>query len=73
MTNLVKGNIDDLDLEILKFLQKNARARCNEIAKGVFVSDRTVARRIKRMESNGIIKGYRVELCEEIAERFFFY
>lgn len=71
MIRLVKGNIDDLDLEILKFLQENARAQCNEIAKSVGVSDRTVARRIKRMESNGIIKGYRVELCDEIVERFF--
>lgn len=68
---MVKGNIDDLDLKILNFLQKNARAQCNEIAQSVGVSDRTVARRIKRMESNGIIRGYRVELCEAIAERFF--
>ncbi|MEM1985765.1 MAG: Lrp/AsnC family transcriptional regulator [Nitrososphaeria archaeon] len=68
---MVRRNIDDLDLEILKFLQENARAQCNEIAKYVGVSDRTVARRIKRMESGGIIKGYKVELCEEIVERFF--
>ncbi|MEM3826799.1 MAG: AsnC family transcriptional regulator [Nitrososphaeria archaeon] len=71
MICLVRRNIDDLDLEILKFLQENARAQCNEIAKYVGVSDRTVARRIKRMESGGIIKGYKVELCEEIVERFF--
>ncbi|MCX8188509.1 MAG: winged helix-turn-helix transcriptional regulator [Nitrososphaeria archaeon] len=68
---MVKGNIDDLDLKILKLLKENARVQCNEIAKVVGVSDRTVARRIKRMESNGIIKGYSVELCDDVIERFF--
>jgi DNA-binding Lrp family transcriptional regulator len=41
------------------------------MSKRVGVSDRTVARRIKRMEEKGIIKGYKIELSEEVVEKFF--
>ena len=71
MIHLVRESVDSIDLEILKFLQENARAQCNEMSKRVGVSDRTVARRIKRMEEKGIIKGYKIELSEEVVEKFF--
>lgn len=71
MICLAKDGIDSVDIEILKLLQENARAQCNEIAKRVGVSDRTVARRIKRMELKGVIKGYRVDLSDDVVEKFF--
>ncbi|MBC7091710.1 MAG: AsnC family protein, partial [Nitrososphaeria archaeon] len=39
---LVRESVDSIDLEILRLLQENARAQCNEISKRVGVSDRTV-------------------------------
>ncbi len=59
-------NFDDIDLKILDILMENARIECKEIAQQVGSSDRTVARRIKKMEENGIIKGYRVEVNREL-------
>lgn len=54
--------IDSVDKKILLALMKNARMENKMIADIAGVSDRTVARRIKRLEEKGIIKGYRVEI-----------
>ncbi len=54
--------IDGLDLNILKVLMQNARADFKSIAKAVGVSDRTVARRIARLEQLGVIRGYYVDI-----------
>ncbi len=59
MIPLVRESVDSIDLEILRLLQENARAQCNEISERVGVSDRTVARRIKRLEEKGIIRYYK--------------
>ncbi|MGD0330934.1 MAG: winged helix-turn-helix transcriptional regulator [Nitrososphaeria archaeon] len=55
-------SVDDIDLKILDILMENARIECKKIAKQVGSSDRTIARRIKKMEEMGIIKGYRIEV-----------
>jgi DNA-binding Lrp family transcriptional regulator len=57
-----KSIIDKLDLEILHILSSNPRLSCREIAKQLEVSDRTVARRVSRMEREGIILGYQLVL-----------
>ncbi len=49
---------DDLDMEILKLLQENARVTVKEISETVHLSTTPVYERIKRMESQGIIKQY---------------
>ena len=54
------GNIDSLDRSILSFLRESARAPYVEIAKGVGVTERTVRTRIKRLEDEGVIRGYTV-------------
>jgi DNA-binding Lrp family transcriptional regulator len=59
-------NVDTLDLKILENLKRNARMDCKKIAQNVGLSDRTIARRIKKMEEKGIIKGYRVEVDREL-------
>jgi len=57
-----KNIIDKLDLEILRILSRDSRLSCREIAKQLEVSDRTVARRVSRMEKEGIILGYQLVL-----------
>ncbi|MEM5834868.1 MAG: Lrp/AsnC family transcriptional regulator [Candidatus Aenigmatarchaeota archaeon] len=50
--------IDERDLIILNELRKNARLSSRALAKKVGLPISTVHRRIKRMEKEGIIKGY---------------
>ena len=50
--------LDLKDLKILKQLDENARSANSEIAKKVRLNKNTVNYKIKRMEEEGIIKGY---------------
>lgn len=50
--------IDETDVEIVKKLENNARASFREIAEDLDVSEGTVYNRVKRMQKNGIIKGF---------------
>ena len=50
--------LDDIDLHILKILQKNALATVKEIASAIHLSTTPVHERIKRMEQNGVILQY---------------
>jgi Lrp/AsnC family leucine-responsive transcriptional regulator len=57
----VKSNtleLDAIDLEILKALQKDARQAYTDIGKHLGIAHSTVYDRIKRMEQYGIIKKY---------------
>ncbi len=64
-------NVDTLDIKILENLKRNARMDCKKIAQNVGLSDRTIARRIKKMEEKGIIKGYRVEVDKQLIKSGF--
>ena len=56
------GEIDDVDRAILHALQGDARnTSSGDIAKRTGTSDSTVRKRIQRLESDGIIKGYSAE------------
>lgn len=50
--------IDKLDIKIINVLNENARTSFREISRKLKVSLTTVANRIKRLENDGIIKGY---------------
>jgi DNA-binding Lrp family transcriptional regulator len=50
--------LDAKDLAILSLLQQNARMTVKEIADKIHLSTTPVHERIKRMESNGVIKQY---------------
>jgi len=50
--------LDDLDIDILRSLNKNARKSFRDIAKELHVSLTTVSNRVKTMEKNGVIQGY---------------
>jgi DNA-binding Lrp family transcriptional regulator len=57
--------LDETDVKILKVLTVDARLSSRQIAKKCGVSIGTALSRIKRMESEGIIKGYTVLLDQE--------
>lgn len=68
-------NLDKIDQKIIEILNKNARTPSKEIASelrktGSDVSDRTIRKRIERLEKSGIIKGYKAVLSDvsEISE-----
>lgn len=50
--------LDETDLKILKILLKEARLSYRQIARKVGVSTGTVLSRMKKMEHEGVIKGY---------------
>jgi len=51
-------HIDKLDLKIIEVLNNNARTSFREISRKLKISLTTVANRIKKLEAEGIIKGY---------------
>ena len=52
--------IDDLDRRILGALLRNSRRSYRQLAEEMGIATGTVLKRIKEMESKGIIKGYSV-------------
>ncbi len=63
------SNLDKVDQKIIEILNENARTPSKEIAlelkkSGHDVSDRTIRKRIERLEKSGIIKGYRAVLTD---------
>ncbi len=51
--------MDDMDIRILKALQKDGRKKHNELARELKVAQSTVMERVRRMEKQGVIRGYR--------------
>jgi Lrp/AsnC family leucine-responsive transcriptional regulator len=51
-------DLEEVDAQILDILSKDGRIKAAEIAKRLDVSTSTVTRKIKRMEEEGIIRGY---------------
>jgi len=54
--------LDQTDLKILSILQNNGRCHLAEIAKEVALSSPAVMERLKKLEAQGIIKGYQAIL-----------
>lgn len=52
--------LDDLDLEILSALSKNAKSSVREISRAVKRAPSLVHARIKRLEKCGVVRGYTV-------------
>jgi Lrp/AsnC family leucine-responsive transcriptional regulator len=51
--------MDEIDTSILRALQRNGRQKHNELARRLNIAQSTVSERVRRMESQGLIKGYR--------------
>jgi len=54
--------IDEIDVGIIRALQKDARANLAEIAKDCSVSTDTISKRFRKMKRSGIIRGTTVLL-----------
>ena len=59
------GRLDAFDRKILAVLRDNARATNVEIADKVGLSEAPCSRRIRRLEADGVIKGYTARLDPE--------
>jgi DNA-binding Lrp family transcriptional regulator len=59
------GALDAFDLKILEVLREDARASNVEIADRVGLSEAPCSRRIRRMEAEGVIRGYTARLDPE--------
>ena len=57
--------LDHIDHKILKHLQENARITNAELADKVGLSPTPCLRRLRRLENDGIIKGYHTEVNRE--------
>jgi Lrp/AsnC family transcriptional regulator for asnA, asnC and gidA len=62
-------SLDQLDLRIIRSLNKDARKPFKTIAKELDVSDATIRKRIKRMQEDGVIKQFIVLLDYRIMGR----
>ncbi|MGB9134259.1 MAG: Lrp/AsnC family transcriptional regulator [Candidatus Bathyarchaeia archaeon] len=54
------GSLDELDLAILRTLQKNSRQTYTKIGRRLNLAHSTIYDRIGKMEENGVIKKYSV-------------
>ena len=57
--------LDHIDHKILRHLQENARITNAELADKVGLSPTPCLRRLRRLETDGIIKGYHTEIDRE--------
>jgi Lrp/AsnC family leucine-responsive transcriptional regulator len=53
-----KTSLNEIDLKILSHLQNNARLTNVELSEHIHLSQSPCLRRVRNMESSGIIKGY---------------
>ncbi|MDP8002698.1 MAG: Lrp/AsnC family transcriptional regulator [Caldisphaera sp.] len=58
----MRQGLDEKDIMILKLLENDSRKPWRQIANELNVSEATVYLRIKRLEENGIIKGFSVRV-----------
>jgi len=54
--------VSEKDLAIIDFLMKDARMPYTEIARRLGVTEAAVRKRVKKLEEEGIIKGYRARV-----------
>ena len=57
--------MDKLNWAILQELQKNARVSFSEVGRKVGLTSPAVAERVRKMEDNGIIDSYKVNLAHQ--------
>lgn len=54
--------LDELDRALLRSLASNARAPLSEVARRLNIARTTLSERLEKLEKEGVIKGYRVDL-----------
>ena len=63
--------LDNKDIQLLEILEKNAKVPVQELSEETGIPASTVHHRIKKLESNSIIKRYTAELNPKIMGRGF--
>lgn len=58
--------LDKIDLKILTHLQSNARMTNADLAEEVGLSPTPCLRRLRRLETEGVIKGYRTDVDRDV-------
>ncbi len=53
------AEIDDVDREILRALQKDARASFKKVGREIGVSEATVFVRVKKLRDKGVLRGFK--------------
>ena len=72
ITEPAETKLDETDIEILKLLAQNSRISVLEIAKKLKISAKTASSRIKNLEKNKIIIGYRTMFdLEKLGYQYF--
>lgn len=62
------GELDSVDRHILYYLQQDARATSStDIAEELGLSSSTVRTRLNKLEDNGIIRGYHIDIDYDLA------
>lgn len=61
--------VDDIDRTLARLLVREARSTYNELGKRVRLSANTVADRVRRLRSSGVISGFRAELDPAVLGR----
>ena len=59
--------MDEIDFKILKLLTENAKISGKELGEKVHMTGQAVGNRIRRLEDEGIIIGYTVDVDKKIA------
>jgi DNA-binding Lrp family transcriptional regulator len=59
------AKLDEIDRQIIEHLQKNGRITNNELAKRVGLTTTPTLERVKRLEREGVIKGYTAQVDRE--------
>lgn len=54
--------VDAIDRELVRLLERDARATYNELSMQVRLSANTVADRVRRLRASGVISGFRAEI-----------
>ncbi len=57
-------DLDDKDRRILAILDDNARTSATEIGRRIGLSRTAIQDRLSKLEADGVIKGYRVEIAQ---------
>jgi Lrp/AsnC family transcriptional regulator, leucine-responsive regulatory protein len=57
-----QNGIDETDLKLLQELQSDARVSLAELGRRVGLSPPSVADRLRRLEGDGVIRGYRTDI-----------
>ena len=58
--------MDNMDIKILKCLKENARLTASSISEDIGLSVSAVIERIKKMENTGVLKGYTIEIDQNL-------